>query len=280
MAGQLFIVATPIGNLGDITYRAVETLKQADLIAAEDTRTSRRLLAHYGISTPMMAYHEHNEKSASQKILARLRQGDDVAMITDAGTPLISDPGYCLVRLLHKEGISVSPLPGPCSPVAALSVSGLPTDSFTFLGFLPRSGQSRQDTLGRIATASNTQVLLESARRLQRTLRDMEEVCGPDREICVARELTKLFEEIVHGSLAQVCSHMDTGKLRGEIVLMISPATARQVTDAEIIKCLQQPDAAGLPPSERAKQVARQLGAIRARVYALLLAMDKKDEHA
>ena len=275
MAGQLFIVATPIGNLGDITYRAVETLKQVDLIAAEDTRISCRLLAHYGIDTPMISHHEHNEEAASKKILAKINAGTNIALISDAGTPLISDPGYRLVRLLRENDIEVVPIPGPSSPIAALSVSGLPTNSFTFLGFLPRSGQARQNILQQIAQAACTQVLLESPKRLPKTLEDMEKTCGPDREVCMARELTKLHEEVVQGGLRKVRAHIDTGRLRGEIVLIVSPAPARDITDEEIIDCLRRTDSPELPPSARAKKVAKQLGITRSRAYELLLGMDR-----
>lgn len=275
MTGQLFIVATPIGNLEDITGRAISTLRQADVIAAEDTRTSHKLLSHYGISTPVMSYHEHNEKAAAQKIMAALHQGKDVALISDAGTPLISDPGYHLVRLLRKEGLSISPVPGPCSPIAALSASGLPTDRFSFLGFLPRSGRSRQTSLACIAKATYTQILMESPRRLQRTLKELADTCGPEREACIAREMTKLHEEIVCGSLGELCESLHPDRLRGEAVLIISPAQRKQVTDEEIVQSLRHADFAHMPPSARARQVAQALGATRARVYDLLLAMDK-----
>ncbi len=277
MAGQLFIIATPIGNLEDITCRAISTLRQVAIIAAEDTRTSRKLLSHYGISTPVMSCHEHNEKAASRKIMAVLRQDRDVALISDAGTPLISDPGYHLVRLLKQKGFAVSPIPGPCSPIAALSASGLPTDRFSFLGFLPRSGRARQASLASIAQAACTQILMESPRRLRHTLEDLAGICGPEREACMAREMTKLHEEIVSGSLGKLrdCLHPD--RIRGELVLLIAPVQVRPVTDEEIIQSLQHPGLAGLPPSARARQVAQTTGAARARVYALLMAMDRDE---
>jgi len=271
--GQLFVVATPIGNLDDISFRAIATLGQVALIAAEDTRISRKLLTHYNISTPLISCHEHNEARASEKIITVLQQGRDVALISDAGTPLISDPGYALVRRLRQEGITVSPVPGPCSPIAALSVSGLPTDRFSFLGFLPRSGRTRQAALARIATADCTQILLESTRRLQRTLEDLLQVCGAEREACLAREMTKLHEEITCGRLESLCRGQPSGRLRGEAVLVIAAAPPREATDEEIIQALRQFDTTHMTPSARAQKVARALGVPRRRVYDLLLAM-------
>jgi len=279
MTGQLFIVATPIGNLADITYRAVEALRQVDTIAAEDTRTSRKLLFHYNISTPLIPYHEHNEKTAGKKILAELRRGKNIALISDAGTPLISDPGYQLVHLLRLEGIPVISIPGPCSPIAALAVSGLPTDCFTFLGFLPRSGQARQEILEGIATATCTQVLFESPRRIHRTLQDIQEACGPNRKACMARELTKLHEEVIYGHVSQLCQHLEKGRLRGEVVLMLSPAESMPVTDKEIIRLLRRADADNLPPSAKASRIAKKMGVSHRRVYNLLLDRNSKDEH-
>ena len=171
VTGQLFVVATPIGNLADISYRAVETLKQVDAIAAEDTRNSARLLAHYGIDTPMFACHEHNEAEMAEQLLARLKQGQDIALISYAGFCLKKNPGFRIVRLLRAAGVRVTPIPGACSPIVALSAAGLPTDRFTFLGFLPRSGAKREDALRQIAHAAHTQVLLESPHRLLDTLR-------------------------------------------------------------------------------------------------------------
>jgi len=190
--GQLFVVATPIGNLGDITYRAVETLKNVDLIAAEDTRTSRKLLQHCGISTPMIAVHEHNEEYAAGKLLQRLQQGESIALISDAGTPLISDPGYRLVRKLRSEGIRITPIPGASSVLTALCAAGLPTDHFRFEGFLPRSGASRSAAMQRVAESSETNVILESPRRLLSSLKNLQPLLEEGRELVVARELTKL----------------------------------------------------------------------------------------
>ena len=271
--GQLFIVATPIGNLADITFRAVETLKAVDAIAAEDTRCSGKLLQHYGIDTPMLALHEHNEASRSEVLLKRLQNGEDIALISDAGTPLISDPGYRLVLRLRQAGIRITPIPGASSVLAALCAAGLPTDHFRFAGFLPRSGKARSKELKRIAGSDETTVLLESPRRLSATLHDLETLLDDTREVAVARELTKLFEEFVSGSLADVSAHFEQHAARGEIVLMIGPASERAValTDQEILNCLNSVPMQSLPPSARARAVANTLDVPRPRVYALMV---------
>jgi 16S rRNA (cytidine1402-2'-O)-methyltransferase len=275
--GQLFIVATPIGNLSDITFRAVETLKAVHAIAAEDTRFSRKLLQHYGIDTPMFALHEHNEASKSEVLLKRLQNGEDIALISDAGTPLISDPGYRLVLRLRQAGIRITPIPGASSVLAALCAAGLPTDHFRFAGFLPRSGKARNMELKYIASSDETTVLLESPRRLLASLRDFEVLLDEKREISVARELTKLYEEFVSGSLADVIEHFEEHAPRGEIVLMIGPASEEAVamTDQDILNCLANESMQSLPPSARAKAVAKTLDVSKSRVYALMVS----DEH-
>ena len=272
--GQLFIVATPIGNLGDMTYRAVTTLQEVDLIAAEDTRVSSKLLSHYAISTPMVACHEHNEGPAAIKIIEHLRAGRSVALISDAGTPLINDPGYRLVREVRKAGFSVTPVPGVSSPIAALSASGLPTDRFAYIGFLPRSGRARSELISELEVAAHTHVLLESPRRLVKTLEDLCSSNMSDREACVARELTKLHETFVSGTLAEVTLHFQKHAPRGEIVLLIGPAAEREVTDDELIKALSASKMAALPPSKRAGSVAKACSVPKSRVYSLLLEME------
>ena len=270
--GQLFVVATPIGNLSDMTYRAVETLKAADLIAAEDTRNSRKLLQHYGISTNMIAVHEHNESAMVDSLLPRLMNGENIALISDAGTPLISDPGYRLVRGLRAKGIRIVPIPGASSVLTSLCAAGLPTDHFRFIGFLPRSGKSRQQALNRINGSDETVLLLESPRRLLATLRNIQECMDASRELVVARELTKLFEEFIAGSAAELIEHFEQQAPRGEIVLLIGPATeaAVELTDQHIIECLASPAMQALPPSARAKAVANMLGIAKSRAYALI----------
>jgi len=275
-SGQLFIVATPIGNLADITYRAVEVLKSVDVIAAEDTRTSRTLLNHYGIGTPMIAVHEHNEERMAAQLLERLRRGEDIALISDAGTPLISDPGYRLVRKLRAEGIRITPIPGPSSILAALCSAGLPTDSFTYHGFLPRSGKGRKIVLQHIAVSSHTTILLESPNRLLDTLQDLATAANPAREACVARELTKHFETILTAPLAELIDHFEAAPPRGECVILIGPNTtaATEATDDDILARLNKPDVVNLPPSARAKTIAEALGIPKSRVYRLLLDQD------
>jgi len=270
--GQLFVVATPIGNLADMTYRAVDILKSADMIAAEDTRTSHRLCKHYAITTPMIACHEHNESAIAQKLLLLLKAGKNIALISDAGTPLISDPGFVLVRELRRQGIRITPIPGPCSPVAALSACGLPTDRFVFSGFLPRSGKTRRQRLNEIAGADMTHVLLESPRRLLHTLDDLIDQCGPERQACVAREITKLYETFVCGKLDDIKNRLGATTVRGEIVVIIGPCEGKNIiSDEEITLMLEQDDIKKLPPSARARQVANILNIPRSRAYALLM---------
>ncbi len=277
--GQLFIVATPIGNLADMTYRAVETLKSVDLIAAEDTRISRRLCEHYGITTPLLACHEHNEERKAVQLLEAIREGKNIALISDAGTPLINDPGYRLVSKLRECGIRVTPIPGACSPIAALCASGLPTDSFAYDGFLARSGKTRRRQIESIASSTCTRILLESPHRLLHTLDDLRQACGDARQACVAREMTKLYETFVCGSLPEIRATMEQGTIRGEIVLLIGPETVkREVSDADISEALVLARDEGLSPSALAKSIARQLDVPRARVYDLLLEASRQQE--
>lgn len=225
--GTLYIVSTPIGNLEDISLRAISVLKQVDRIAAEDTRHSRRLLQHYGIETPMLALHEHNERKAMRGILDRLREGQSLALISDAGTPLISDPGFPLVRACREQGIRVSPVPGPSALIAALSVSGLPVDAFCFHGFLPRTSEARKRKLSALKAAVATQVFYESSHRILYTLQDMQDVLGTHREVCVARELTKQYEEIIQGALDEVVARIAAEPMsqRGEFVIVLAANT-------------------------------------------------------
>ncbi|MDQ6988254.1 MAG: 16S rRNA (cytidine(1402)-2'-O)-methyltransferase [Mariprofundaceae bacterium] len=269
--GKLFIVATPIGNLQDITYRAVTTLKSVAYIAAEDTRTSKKLLDYYTISTPLLPCHDHNENKAAQHIMAKLAAGDDVALISDAGTPLINDPGYHVVRLLREHAFEVVTIPGACSPIAALSASGLPTDMFTYLGFLPRKGKSRQHILHNIQQASHTQVFLESPKRILKTLQALQALEDMNQRLCcVGRELTKLHEEFIQGSLHDVVAHFEQHAGRGEMVVMLAGAAPKSIEDADIIRILEQRSSNGLSASALAKEVAEDLSISRSRVYALL----------
>ncbi|MDQ6973633.1 MAG: 16S rRNA (cytidine(1402)-2'-O)-methyltransferase [Mariprofundaceae bacterium] len=272
--GKLFIVATPIGNLSDISYRAVETLKTVDWIAAEDTRTSRRLLDYYDIGTPTFACHEHNEAHVATKILKRLQHGESGALISDAGTPLINDPGYRLVRQLRQAGYEVVPIPGACSPIVALCASGLATDQFTYMGFLARSGGTRQQQMQHIAAMSHSCVFLESPKRLLKTLQDLSVLIG-SKEVVVGRELTKLYEAFVSGTAAMVIAHFEAQAPRGEIVVMVgAPLHVEEVSDDIILQTVQTMDDGQLSPSSLAKAVAHRLQVKRSYVYRLM--MDSK----
>ena len=225
-AGILYLVATPIGNLSDFSQRAVDTLSRVDFIAAEDTRHSRPLLDRFGISKPLVALHEHNEDSVSSRLVDRLAAGESAALISDAGTPLINDPGFPLVRLARGQGIQVVPIPGPCALIAALSASGLPTDRFAFEGFPPRTGSARRDVLQNLAGDPRTLVFYESSHRALGLLRDIEAVFPPNRKVVIARELTKLHETIVAATAASAPAllEQDPNMQKGEFVILIEGA--------------------------------------------------------
>ncbi len=272
-SGTLFIVATPIGNLADITLRALEVLRSVALILAEDTRTSAKLLAHYQVATPTMACHEHNEQAVIPKVLARLRDGDDVALISDAGTPLVSDPGYRLVAACVDAGITVSPIPGASSITAGLCASGLPPLPFTFLGFIPRSGSGRHSRIEAIAGCRHTVVVFESARRVAATLRAVASAGGGALRVVIARELTKLHELFVRGTVDGLVQQWGGQLLRGEVVLLFAPseqAPSISVDDETILAALDGEAVRNYPPSKRAKLVADRLGVSKQRVYALI----------
>ncbi|MBE0598163.1 MAG: 16S rRNA (cytidine(1402)-2'-O)-methyltransferase, partial [Desulfuromonadales bacterium] len=226
MPGTLYLVATPIGNLEDITLRALRLLKEVDLVAAEDTRHSRKLFAHFGITTPLTSYFAHNEREKGEKLLATLREGKAVALISDAGTPAISDPGYLLVRRCREEGIAVTPIPGPSALIAALAASGLPTERFAFEGFLPPRSKPRREALLALAGETRTLLFYEAPHRLAATLADIGTEMGTEREVVVARELTKLHEEFFRGTAAEAARHFGQARVRGEIVLLVAPAAA------------------------------------------------------
>lgn len=220
---KLYLVPTPVGNLADITYRAIEVLQQADLILAEDTRTSSKLMQHYGITTPMQSYHIFNEHQTLQRVIDRLLAGQTLALITDAGTPGISDPGFLLVREAVQHDISIETLPGPTAFVPALVNSGLPCDQFTFIGFLPHK-KGRQTALRSLANEQRTFILYESPFRLVKTLEQLIEVLGEERQACVCREISKIHEENARGTLRQLHSHFSQGEVKGEIVIVVSGA--------------------------------------------------------
>ncbi len=281
--GTLYLVATPIGNLEDITLRALRVLREASLIAAEDTRHTRKLLSHFGITTPTISYHQHSPQARREHLLSALAAGD-VALVSDAGTPALSDPGYELVRDALAAGYRVEPLPGAAAAISALVASGLPTGAFTFLGFLPRKSAERRAALERFRAAPETLVLYEAPHRLRATLGDLRAVLG-DRQIAVARELTKLHEEWLRGPISRVEAHY-TGETapRGEYTLVVAGAgaepgegtaaaakgedTAPEEAARDRLRTLL---AAGLGTREAAARVARELGLTRREVYRLAL---------
>jgi len=278
--GILYVVATPIGNLQDISARAVTTLKQVSRIAAEDTRHSRKLLSQCGIHTPLLALHEHNEAEVSVALLARLRSGYDLAVICDAGTPLISDPGFRLVRMAREAGIRVVPVPGPSAAITALSASGLPTDRFVFEGFLPARQTARRRRLQMLLDEPRTLVFYESSHRISECLRDMGEALGADRQAVVARELTKTFETIQGGTLAELLDWIsaDANRQRGEFVVLVRgmPEGEHSRIDAEGERVLAVLHAE-LPLRQAASLAARITGLSRNRLYAYGLAIKKND---
>jgi 16S rRNA (cytidine1402-2'-O)-methyltransferase len=234
MAGVLYIVATPIGNLEDITLRALRVLKEVDLIAAEDTRHTRHLLDHYGIKTALTSYHEHNERAKAQNLVERLLRGDSIALVSDAGTPAISDPGYRLVVAALLAGIQVTPIPGAAALAAVISASGLPSDRFVFEGFLSAKKQEKKKKLQKLQSEVRTLIFYEAPHRLKESLQDLQQVFG-DREIVVAREVTKIHEEFLRGTLSAVSEQIANRELKGEITIVVqgSPSVAA-VSDEEI----------------------------------------------
>ncbi|MCA0894238.1 16S rRNA (cytidine(1402)-2'-O)-methyltransferase [Microbulbifer agarilyticus] len=271
----LYIVATPIGNLADMVPRAVEVLQSADLVAAEDTRHSQRLFSHFSIDTPLVAYHDHSDDQRTNKILERLAQGQTVALISDAGTPLISDPGYRLVRDAREQGFQVVPIPGPCAFVAALSAAGLPSDRFSFEGFLPAKSQARAKVLDALAGETRTMVFYEAPHRVLDTLEAMAESFGGEREAVIARELTKAFETIQLMPLAELAEWVraDSNQQRGEIVLLVRGAAESKAAelDAEserVMKLLL----AELPPKRAAALAAEITGVNKKVLYNWSLA--------
>ncbi len=239
--GSLYIVATPIGNLGDMVPRAIEVLQMVDYIAAEDTRHSARLLQHFSIDTPLIAYHDYSDERRLSKLLEDLEAGQSIALISDAGTPLISDPGYPLVNRARDLGVPVIPIPGACALVAALSASGLPAERFVFEGFLPPKSGARKQALAAIAKQPRTVIFYESPHRILASLHDIQEVLGKEREVAIARELTKTYETILSGSIASLIEQVtsDTNQQRGEFVVMIkalaNKPTAQLNSDVELM---------------------------------------------
>jgi 16S rRNA (cytidine1402-2'-O)-methyltransferase len=275
----LYIVATPIGNLADMSQRAIEILQSVDLIAAEDTRHSGFLLQHFAIKTPSVSLHDHNEQQRSETLLTRLQQGESIALISDAGTPLISDPGYKLVSLVREHGIPVIPIPGSCAVIAALSASGLPSDRFSFEGFLPSKQGARLQTLEKLATDTRTLIFYDSPRRLQSTLIDMVTIFGEERRVCLARELTKLHETINTKPLAELLGWVsnDPNQQRGECVLLVEGAKQHQdASEVEVNRVLNLL-LKELPVKKAAAITSALLGVSKNNAYEMALKLQHKD---
>ena len=270
MSGTLYIVATPIGNLEDITTRAIRILGEVDLIACEDTRQTRKLLDRYAIAKPLVSYHEHNELSRSADLLRELEAGKNIALVSDAGTPLIADPGYRLVEQARGKGIPVSPIPGPSALLAALSGSGLPTDSFSFHGFLPVKKGPRRKLLEDLRPAQATLVFYEAPHRILDALEDIAQVLGP-RPVVVARELTKIHEEFLRGTAGEIREAL--GKrpaVKGEITLMVGKGQGSEADDTPLAEAVEKLVQSGLPKMDALKTVARRRGLSKREVYKQL----------
>jgi len=275
MEGKLYLCPTPIGNLGDISQRTLETLQAVDLIAAEDTRNTGLLLARYEIKAPLISYHQHNEKQRSQELIERMQQGAQIALVTDAGMPAISDPGQVLVRRCHEAGVSVTALPGPCAFVTALALSGLDSRRFIFEGFLPVDKKERRQVLEDLRTSRRTMIFYEAPHRVKETLKTMAEVAG-DRPAAAVRELTKKFEEIKLMKLSDLAAYYEENEPRGEYVLLVEGQTAEQQEETRKQQfeglSLEEHMAlyADLPEKEAMKAVAKDLGISKRDVYAQL----------
>jgi 16S rRNA (cytidine1402-2'-O)-methyltransferase len=271
--GTLFLIATPIGNLEDMSPRGTRILREVRLIAAEDTRHTRQLLTHFDIHTPLVSYYEHNKLSRLDAIMTALSQGD-VALVSDAGTPAINDPGYELVKSAISAGHSVSPIPGPCAPIAALAASGLPTDTFLYLGYLPRKTSERKALFERVGELPYTLIFLESPHRVLDSLKDMQAFLG-DRDAAAAREMTKLYEQFVRGRISQVRDHFIQNEPRGEFVLIVGgqaePEHAEIWSQADLVRSILESLQAGRPAKEIAAGLAQKSGWARRDIYKLAL---------
>ena len=276
--GRLYLCATPIGNLADITYRAVETLRTADVIAAEDTRHTRGLLAHYDIHTPMTSYHEHNKEEKGTELIERLRAGATVVCVSDAGLPGIADPGGDLARRAIAEGIPVTPLPGANAALSALICAGLPLEGFTFVGFLPRKEKKRREVLARVAAYPETLIFYEAPHRLRETLTALAATLGAERQACAARELTKKFEEFRRTTLGDLLAQYREHEPRGEFVLIVAGADENVASTADAVEEMSLTEryaahiAKGLDKKEAMRRTAQELGISRRDVYQAVLA--------
>lgn len=276
-AGTLYVVGTPIGNLEDITFRAVRILQTVDLIAAEDTRHTGKLLHHFQITTPQLSYHDHNRHSRIPELLAQLQLGKQIALVTDAGMPGISDPGYELVLACIQADILVVPIPGASAVITAISAAGLPTEQFIFGGFLPVKGKERQACLVDLQAEARTMILYEAPHRLRQTLQDLLVTLGQERQIVLARELTKLHEEFWRGTLTDAIAHYTTRKPQGEYTLVIAgaPQTKYQLTEAEIKAELQRLITQGISRSQASRQLAKETSISRSTIYQIALALEE-----
>lgn len=277
LPGQLYLVATPIGNLGDITLRALAVLARADVIAVEDTRRSRVLLQHFGISAEMINYHDHNGAEMRPRILAMIKAGKSVALISDAGMPLISDPGYKLANYVRGGGGSVEVVPGASAVMAALSLSGLPTDRFLFEGFLPPKQKARQGRFLALRDVQASLVFFETVKRVQAFLSDLQ-ACLGERDVALCRELTKLHQEVIEGRVADVLDEVGGRDLKGELVIVVGPALEAVVSDDEIEVALQACYLSGLSMRDCTQRVVEELGVAKKRVYGLSLQVKKRLE--
>jgi 16S rRNA (cytidine1402-2'-O)-methyltransferase len=279
--GTLVLVATPIGNLGDLSPRALEALAQADIVCCEDTRRTRGLLTHAGLhGIRLLSLHDHNEMARVDLVLSHLAQGRTVAVVSDAGTPAVSDPGERLVSAAASAGATVTTVPGPSAALAALVVSGLPTDRFCFEGFLPRRGGDRRRRLEQLAHEARTVILFEAPGRLAATLGDLLEACGAERAVVVARELTKIHEEVWRGTLGQASSTFAARDVRGEVVVVLAgdPETDRAPLDHDVAEALRESLTAGATLRDAAAAVAAELGISRRRAYDMALGMRRNEE--
>jgi 16S rRNA (cytidine1402-2'-O)-methyltransferase len=279
LAPGLYVAATPIGNLGDVTLRTLQALAGADVIACEDTRVTRKLLDRYGITTPLSPYHEHNAEKARPALLRRLADCAAIALVSDAGTPLISDPGFKLVRAAQEAGYAITALPGPSAVLAALSVAGLPTDQFFFAGFLPPKAAARQTRIAELAQLPGTLVLFETGPRIAAALADLAAALGADREAALCRELTKLHEEVKRGGLAKLAETCAGEEPRGEIVLVIAPRPQQAQTSVAETEIMLREALARHSLKDAVGEVVQATGRSRREVYqrALALSKDEKD---
>jgi 16S rRNA (cytidine1402-2'-O)-methyltransferase len=278
MAGVLYVVATPIGNLEDITLRALRVLKEVNLIAAEDTRHTQKLLGHYDIRTPLTSYHEHNERTKARPLVERLLQGQNIALVTDAGVPAISDPGYRIIVEAIKAGIQVTPIPGASALTAVLSACGLPTDRFVFEGFLPAKKKQRRDRLEALRGEMRTIVYFEAPHRLLESLRDIHELLG-DREVVVAREVSKVYEEFLRGLAGELIDKLSGREIRGELTIVIKGSAGESPVSEALLKAdIRKLKSGGMRVKEIAEILAEKHSLAKREVYRMVLRDDEQKE--